>query len=309
VNAIAAWRLRRQHEPRTKDRQNPATANQPPDPAGVRAAQSSAQAGHFRARMRGAPVFDKRGDGMIVVIKNRYNDAVLFSCDVADSVDSGLRLRVALEEATASCAYLSGANLSGANLGGAYLSGANLGGANLGNVNLSGANLSGANLGNVNLSGANLGGANLSDANLGGANLSGANLSGANLSDAYLIDANFSGAYLGGAKGAETAIAMTRILPEGTLIGWKKLRDGVIAKLMIPEYAKRSHAFGRKCRAEFAEVLELHGAEVGYSKHDSTFVYRVGDVVKPHKWSEDWQDECAGGIHFFITRLEAENYV
>jgi hypothetical protein len=259
--------------------------------------------------MRGAPVFDKRGDGMIVVIKNRYNDAVLFSCDVADSVDSGLRLRVALEEATASCAYLSGANLGGANLGGAYLSGANLSGANLSGANLSGANLSDAYLGGANLGGANLGGANLSDANLGGANLSGANLSGANLSDAYLIDANLSGAYLGGAKGAETAIAMTRILPEGTLIGWKKLRDGVIAKLMIPEYAKRSHAFGRKCRAEFAEVLELHGAEVGYSKHDSTFVYRVGDVVKPHKWSEDWQDECAGGIHFFITRLEAENYV
>jgi uncharacterized protein YjbI with pentapeptide repeats len=194
-------------------------------------------------------------------------------------------------------------------LGGAYLSGANLSGANLSGANLSGANLSDAYLGGANLGGANLGGANLSDANLGGANLSGANLSGANLSDAYLIDANLSGAYLGGAKGAETAIAMTRILPEGTLIGWKKLRDGVIAKLMIPEYAKRSHAFGRKCRAEFAEVLELHGAEVGYSKHDSTFVYRVGDVVKPHKWSEDWQDECAGGIHFFITRLEAENYV
>ena len=141
-------------------------------------------------------------------------------------------------------------------------------------------------------------------ANLRDANLRGANLSGANLSVAYLSDANLSDA-----KGADTAIAMTRILPEGTLIGWKKLRNGVIAKLMIPESAKRSHAFGRKCRAEFAEVLELHGAEVGYSQHDSTFVYRVGDVVKPDLWSEDWQEECANGIHFFITRLEAENYV
>jgi len=229
-----------------------------------------------------------------VEIKSCYNDAVLFSCDVADSVDSGLRLRVALEKATA----------SGANLRGAYLGGANLGGANLGGANLGGAYLGGAYLGGANLGGAYLGGANLGGANLGGANLGGANLSGANLGGAYL-----GGANLGGAKSAETAIAMTRILPEGTLIGWKKLRYGVIAKLMIPEYANRSHAFGRKCRAEFAEVLELHGAEVGYSQHDSTFVYRVGDVVKPHKWSEDWQDECAGGIHFFITRLEAENYV
>lgn len=27
-----------------------------------------------------------------------------------------------------------------------------------------------------------------------------------------------------------------------------------------------------------------------------------------HKWSDDWQEECAGGIHFFITREEAEAY-
>ena len=191
---------------------------------------------------------------MIIEIKNFYTDAVVFSCDVPDSLDSGLRMRAALEKATASGAYLRDANLRGA-----YLRG-------------------------VNLRGAYLRGANLSDANL-------------------------SSAYLSGANNVDTAIAMTRILPEGTLIGWKKLRDGVIAKLMIPEYAKRSHAFGRKCRAEFAEVLELHGAEVGYSQHDSTFVYRVGDVVKPDLWSEDWQEECANGIHFFITRLEAEQYV
>jgi len=191
---------------------------------------------------------------MIIEIKNFYTDAVVFSCDVPDSLDSGLRMRAALEKATASGANLRDANLSSANL---------------------------------------------RDANLRGAYLRGADLSGADL----------SGADLSGANNVDTAIAMTRILPEGTLIGWKKLRDGVIAKLMIPEYAKRSHAFGRKCRAEFAEVLELHGAEVGYSQHDSTFVYRVGDVVKPDLWSEDWQEECANGIHFFITRLEAEQYV
>ena len=182
------------------------------------------------------------------------------------------------------------------------------------NVDLRGADLYDADLRGANLSGANLSGANLSCADLSGANLSGADLRGADLRGANLRDANLRGAdlrdaNLRGANNVDTAIAMTRILPEGTLIGWKKLRDGVIAKLMIPEYAKRSHAFGRKCRAEFAEVLELHGAEVGYSQHDSTFVYRVGDVVKPDLWSEDWQEECANGIHFFITRLEAEQYV
>ena len=51
----------------------------------------------------------------------------------------------------------------------------------------------------------------------------------------------------------------TRILPEGDIIGYKKCRDGVIVKLLIPIKAKRSHAFGRKCRAEYAKVLEIFG--------------------------------------------------
>ena len=227
----------------------------------------------------------------IVEIKHRYTGAVLFSCEVDDSVDSGLRMRAVLEKATTQGAYLRGAYLQGADLRGADLRGADL----------QGADLHGADLQGADLHGAYLQGADLHGADLQGAYLRGAYLQGADLRGAYL-----QGAYLQGAKNAATAIAMTRILPEGTLIGWKKLRSNVIAKLLIPEYAKRSHAFGRKCRAEFAEVLELHGADIGYSQHDPNFVYRVGDVVKPHEWSEDWQKECAGGIHFWITRAEAE---
>ena len=131
-----------------------------------------------------------------------------------------------------------------------------------------------------------------------GADLYGANLSGANL----------SGADLSGAKDAERVIAATRILPEGSLIGWKKCQRDVIVKLRIPEEARRSHAFGRKCRAEFADVLEVIGADVGISKRDDKTAYRVGERVTCDSWCDDFQDECAGGIHFFITRIEAENY-
>jgi hypothetical protein len=63
----------------------------------------------------------------------------------------------------------------------------------LSGANLSGADLSGANLSEADLSGANLSGANLSGANLSGADLSVANLSGADLSGANLIEANLSG--------------------------------------------------------------------------------------------------------------------
>ena len=155
---------------------------------------------------------------------------------------------------------------------------------------------------------ANLAYANLVYANLRDANLSVANLSGADLSDANLSGANLSGAYLRGAAGADLAIAMTRILPDGELIGWKKCRHGVIVKLRIPAEAKRSHAFGRKCRAEFADVLEVIGAEVGISSHDGETEYRVGQRVTPDSFDDNWTDECSHGVHFFITRLEAEAY-
>ena len=165
-----------------------------------------------------------------------------------------------------------------------------------------------ADLSGVNLSGAYLSGANLSGAYLSGAYLSGANLSGANLSEADLSRVNLSGANLSGAKNADLVIARTRILSEGDLIGWKKCKNNVIVKMQIPSDAKRSHAFGRKCRAEYVKVLEVIGAEVGIAQHDNKTEYRKGEIVKPDSFDENWQVECAPGIHFFITRIEAENY-
>ncbi len=204
-----------------------------------------------------------------------------------------------LSEANLSEANLSEANLFLANLSGANLSGANLSGANLFLANLSGANLSGANLYGANLSGANLSGANLFLANLSGADLSGANLSGANLSEADLSGANLS----------ELIKARLSILPdEGDIIGWKKCKNDVIVKLLIKDGVKHSNATGRKCRAERAIVLEVFGAAVGISSHDNATEYVVGKEVVCDKWGEDRFVECAGGIHFFITRVEAENY-
>ena len=79
-------------------------------------------------------------------IKNRWNDSVLFECEVPDDMASGLRARHALEKAVASGAYLAGANLADANMTGAYLTGANLTGAYLAGANLADANLTDANM-------------------------------------------------------------------------------------------------------------------------------------------------------------------
>ena len=161
-----------------------------------------------------------------------------------------------------------------------------------------------ANLGGANLRGADLYGADLYGANLGGANLRGADLYGANLGGA-----NLRGADLYGAKNVDVAIARTRILPEGDIIGWKKCRNDVVVKLRIPEAAKRSHAFGRKCRAEFADVLEVIGADKGISLHDGVTEYVAGVRVTPDGFDENWQEECSSGVHFYITRAEAEAHV
>ena len=255
-------------------------------------------------------------------IKHRYTGEVLVEGE------AGMTTRQMLEKATASGANLSKADLSGTNLSGADLYGANLSRANLYGVNLSGAdlsranlskadlsrvnlygaNLSGANLSGTNLFGTNLSGADLSRANLSRVNLYGANLSRANLSRVNLYGANLYGANLSGTKNADLVIARTRILSEGDLIGWKKCKNNVIVKMQIPSDAKRSHAFGRKCRAEYVKVLEVIGAEVGIAQHDNKTEYRKGEIVKPDSFDENWQDECAPGIHFFITRIEAENY-
>ena len=264
-----------------------------------------------------------------IQIKRRYTGAVLYEHEPTYGQQArGLAMRAALEAAV-KCnanlrdANLSGADLSGANLRDANLRSANLRGADLGGADLRDANMCGADLRDANLRGANLSGANLRDANLSGANLRGANLRGANLSGADLRSANLRGAdlrganlsgadlrgaNLSGANGADLGIAMTRILPDGDLVGWKKCRDGVIVKLRIPAEAKRSHAFSRKCRAEFADVLEVIGAEVGISSHDGKTEYRTGQRVMPDSFDEDWKEECSHGVHFFITRLEAEAY-
>ena len=85
------------------------------------------------------------------------------------------------------------------------------------NINLRYANLRYANLRYANLSYADLRYANLRYADLSYANLSYADLRYANLRYANLRYAN-----LRYAKNTEYAEAVTNILPEGDLIGWKK---------------------------------------------------------------------------------------
>lgn len=191
------------------------------------------------------------------------------------------------------------------------------------------ANLCGADLRCVDLHGADLGHAdlryaNLSDVDLHGADLRYANLHGADLSDADLSYANLSDVDLRDANHVQLSIAKISILPdEGDIIGWKKAYvDGtmppkpVIVKLLIPSDAQRSNATGRKCRASKARVLDLQDKQgnslppdtTAYSGHDTDFTYKKGETIHVEDFDTNRWKECAPGIHFFITRIEAVEY-
>ena len=272
-------------------------------------------------------------------IKNRWTGGVIFETDaetIGGAVAAAIQAKADLGEADLRGANLCYADLRDANLGEADLRGADLRGADLRGEDLRGADLRGANLCYANLRdadlrdadlrGANLCYADLRDANLGeadlrgedlrgadlrGANLCYANLRYANLREADLRDANLCyadlrGANLCDAQGWEHLLPIRTIVPEGELIGWKKLSDGTICKLKIPAEAKRvGGLIGRKCRAEYAIVIEGSGV----SSWDGVTKYAPGETVRPDSFDPDPRIECSHGIHFFITREEAEAYL
>lgn len=110
---------------------------------------------------------------------------------------------------------------------------------------------------------------------------------------------------------------------EGSFIGFKKAyiidenycEIPVIVKLEITEDSLRSSANSRKCRCSKAKVLSisyLDGTEcndkIANSAYDSSFTYKVGETLEIGNFNKDRWNECASGIHFFITREEAVNY-
>ena len=193
--------------------------------------------------------------------------------------------------------------------------------ADLRGANLHSANLSDADLCGANLRGADLSGANLRDANLHSADLRDAHLHSADLSDAHLCGANLCGANLCGAKNTDKTAwdAYTAFYPlqcpeTGSFIGYKKAADKIVM-LEICADAKRSSATSRKCRCSKAKVLSithLDGSDSGLTKvrsdYSKEFVYRVGETVEVPDFDDNRWNECAAGIHFFITREEAVKY-
>ena len=129
-----------------------------------------------------------------------------------------------------------------------------------------------------------------------------ANLIYADLRGANLWGANLEGADLEGVK-----LPPFQICPqEGSFYGYKKTTKGVV-KLCIPAGAKRTNSLiGRKCRA--SEVFVVDGEGVGGTgTHYKGILYNKGRIVC-EDYDDDIRVECTKGIHFFMTREEAEEW-
>lgn len=106
---------------------------------------------------------------------------------------------------------------------------------------------------------------------------------------------------------------------EGEFIGYKIGYSNdchskpCIITLLIPADAKRSSAFGNKCRCNKAKVLGIKDFDgckknTAISIYDLHFLYEVDKEVSVPDFDENRWHECAPGIHFFMTEEEARKY-
>ena len=162
------------------------------------------------------------------------------------------------------------------------------------------ADLQGADLRRADLQGADLQGASLQ-----GADLQGASLQGADLRRADLQGADLRGGNLAGCRVNYYTIGYFNIPQNTDLIGFKEV-NGIVIKLLIPKEAKRSCATTRKCRAEYAEVVEIYSDKSSIKNIIYNTLYKEGQRVYPDKFDDNRWNECSNGIHFFLTLEEAK---
>ena len=107
-----------------------------------------------------------------------------------------------------------------------------------------------------------------------------------------------------------------QIVPEeGSFVAWKKGESNCILKLLISDKAKRhNYLVGRKCRAEYVDVLKIWNSK-GYeikecqnAPYGTHVQYTVGKRTYADSYDPDPRIECSNGIHFFLTRKEAEEW-
>jgi hypothetical protein len=215
-------------------------------------------------------------------------------------------------------ADMHGADMYGANMCDANMYGADMCNANMCKANMRGADIREANMRNANMREANMHGADIRSVDMYCAymrctNMSGADIRCADMRGADIREANMCGADIKWIRiDTYTSFFALQCPEEWSFIAWKKAKDWEIIKLLIPETAKRSSSTSRKCRASEAIVLNIYkdweDVEDAKSHDNNLFIYKKWDHIKINDFDDDRWNDCASWIHFFITKMEAEQY-
>lgn len=180
------------------------------------------------------------------------------------------------------------------------LNGVNFKDSNVENALFDGCPMRGANFQNANMQTASFRYCDMTESNIRGANLYGAVLEYANL-DGIVSDEN-------------TEWFRLHCPETGAFLAYKKCVNDRMVQLLVPSDAKRTSATLPSCRCNKAKVLTIKSFDFeenfdeAWSLVDENFVYRKGEWVEVKNFNEDrWQDSTTG-IHFWLTREEAEAY-
>lgn len=178
-------------------------------------------------------------------------------------------------------------------------------------ADLTGADFSRSLCRECNFSHAILKNVNFTSADLRGCSLKAADISGANLYFSMLEHVDLTGV-----KFDETTQYFKLHCPaQGAFLGYKKCFDFRIVQLLIPADARRTSATNTTCRCDKAKVLTIKDMETNQdyteavSYVDQDFIYRRGQWVEAKNFNPDRWVDSTGGIHFFLTRKEAEDYL
>lgn len=214
-----------------------------------------------------------------------------------------------LKYADLSFTELSGSNLSRADLRYSDFSGSSFGHSNLSYSDLSHSNFYGVIFDHSNLSYSDLRYSNFACSRFNGSNLFCSDVRFSNLEHATLLKDRL----------LPLTKATLSIVPQsGIFTGWKKvvdLRNKREWLLELEIIGARVNAIGsRKCRASEVKVISANvlGEDEGCfpptftAMRNAAFIYEIGKTYKVDNFNDDIREECGAGIHFFITRKEAE---
>lgn len=148
-------------------------------------------------------------------------------------------------------------------------------------------------------------------------NLRWVDLSFQDLRQADLSQAKLHGCYLFGADLQGAQMPPLKLPSSGQITGYKKVIGGIILELLIDDAPRTGSYVGTKCRCSRAKVIAAYKDGVKMDTQDGqefcsifqySFKYKMGEWVEEPNYDGDPRVECAPGIHFFMTKEEAEEY-